>query len=423
MSRAVNRTAGAVTTVPGMPTASLTLHKYLPFAALYLLFNSVGLPMGLLYTTALAPLLYFWVIHAGSKRVLKPFLLLSFPFLVAQVSHGIASPLLYLRSYVLIGLVYVNAYAFYVALKNIKTLSRLFEQVTMLNFFLTVIAMLLRYTPGRELFWTDEINLNTGQHFSRLTLLVYEPSYLAMLLTPLLIFFLYRLILGPSLRRFGYFIMVAVPFVLSESYGGFAIVSAAVFLSLLAYFRELIKRRSVLISGVLLCVIVVLVLGTDNPISKRTAEIIAGKDSSTLSRTVFSYYLSFRIAALRSLWWGVGFGQSKVLGESIVATETIGFQTAVIPNAIAGTFAELGLIGVLLRLAIEIYLFFRTKVRSNCYRMAMFVAAFLFQFTGSYVTNIAEYVIWILAFTPTFPEMNIEFVKQSAKRMVAARHT
>jgi hypothetical protein len=318
----------------------------------------------------------------------------------------------------LVGLVYVSAYAFYRAIKETKALDRLFQQVTILNFGLTTIAILLRYTPAREWFWTDEINMSTGDHFSRLTLFVYEPSYLAMLLTPLLVFFLFRLIFRPNVQHLMYFFMVTTPFVLSQSFGGLAIVSVAVLLSLFSYIRELIKRPAVLLAGIVICLVIALTLTTDNAISKRTAQIVTGQDSSTLSRTVFSYYLSFRIASLRSLWWGVGFGQSKVLGESIIATEAIGFKTAVIPNAIAGTFAELGLMGVLLRLAIEVYLFFRTKVRSNCYRMAMFAAAFLFQFSGSYMTNIAEYVVWILAFTPTFPEMDIQVVKQNASRLL-----
>src|SRR5579871_622973 len=280
-----------------MPVSSLTFHKYLPWASLYLLFNSIGLPVGLLYTTALAPIFYLWLVHAGEKRVLLRFLLVSAPFIVAHGLIGIASPLLYLRSYVLVGLVYVSAYAFCRAIKETKTLDRLFQQVTILNFGLTTTAILLRYTPAREWFWTDEINMSTGDHFSRLTLFVYEPSYLAMLLTPLLVFFLFRLIFRPNLQHLMYFFMVATPFILSQSFGGLAIVSVAVLLSLFSYIRELIKRPTVLLAGIIICLVITLTLTTDNAISKRTAQIVTGQDSSTLSRTVFSYYLSFRIAS------------------------------------------------------------------------------------------------------------------------------
>ncbi|MGZ5135232.1 MAG: hypothetical protein ACXWCG_08785, partial [Flavitalea sp.] len=44
--------------------------------------------------------------------------------------------------------------------------------------------------------------------------------------------------------------------------------------------------------------------------------------------------------------------------------------------------------------------FFKTKVWSNYYRLSLFLFIFIYQFTGSYLTNIAEYVIWILAFHP-----------------------
>jgi hypothetical protein len=31
---------------------------------------------------------------------------------------------------------------------------------------------------------------------------------------------------------------------------------------------------------------------------------------------------------------------------------------------------------------------------------------FIYQFTGSFMTNIAEYVIWVLAYTPAFREFD-----------------
>ncbi|HET6766326.1 MAG TPA: hypothetical protein VFH08_02970, partial [Chitinophagaceae bacterium] len=69
-----------------------------------------------------------------------------------------------------------------------------------------------------------------------------------------------------------------------------------------------------------------------------------------------------------------------------------------IPCAMAETLAVFGIIGVCLRIGIQVFLFFRTKVYSNYYRLALFIFIFIYQFTGSYIMNIAEYAIWILAF-------------------------
>ncbi|MBC7536218.1 MAG: hypothetical protein H7258_11050, partial [Ferruginibacter sp.] len=54
------------------------------------------------------------------------------------------------------------------------------------------------------------------------------------------------------------------------------------------------------------------------------------------------------------------------------------------------------------------FLFFYTKVWTNYFRLLLFIFIFIYQFTGSFVTNIAEYVIWILAFTNVFVEFDVD---------------
>jgi hypothetical protein len=140
-----------------------------------------------------------------------------------------------------------------------------------------------------------------------------------------------------------------------------------------------------------------------NPISQRVSSVIAGDDSSTQSRTVFSFILANAIATSTSIWWGAGLGQAKLFDVSNLG---IGFTVSVIPNAVAGTFAEFGIIGVLVRFAVEFYLFFRTRVYRNSFRLAMFVVAFIMQLTGSNVMDVQEYLIMFFAFAPLFPALN-----------------
>ena len=72
-----------------------------------------------------------------------------------------------------------------------------------------------------------------------------------------------------------------------------------------------------------------------------------------------------------------------------------------IPCAVAETFAVFGFMGVCYKIRIgDVFLFFRTKVYTNYYRLAIFIFIFIYQFTGSYIMNIAEYAIWIMAFHP-----------------------
>jgi hypothetical protein len=78
-----------------------------------------------------------------------------------------------------------------------------------------------------------------------------------------------------------------------------------------------------------------------------------------------------------------------------------------IPNVTAETLTIFGFAGLLIRFAIEIGLFFYTKVWKNYYRLLLFLFMFVYQFGGSFITNVAEYVIWILAFTNVFKQFDV----------------
>jgi hypothetical protein len=52
-------------------------------------------------------------------------------------------------------------------------------------------------------------------------------------------------------------------------------------------------------------------------------------------------------------------------------------------------------------------------VWTNYYRLLLFLFVFIYQFTGSFITNVAEYVIWILAFTNTFHQFDVKAGKNT----------
>jgi hypothetical protein len=115
--------------------------------------------------------------------------------------------------------------------------------------------------------------------------------------------------------------------------------------------------------------------------------------------------MAYRIAAERSLVFGSGLGQIKELAPEIVQKyyNYWGELDVVrIPNAMAETLAIFGYAGVFLRIAISFYFFVHTRVLNNYYRTALFIFIFIYQFTGSYLTNMVEYVIWALAFSGKF---------------------
>ncbi|HET9430639.1 MAG TPA: hypothetical protein VFO70_05650, partial [Chitinophagaceae bacterium] len=72
----------------------------------------------------------------------------------------------------------------------------------------------------------------------------------------------------------------------------------------------------------------------------------------------------------------------------------------------AETLAIFGWVGFWIKLLVELALFYFTKVWTNYYRLLLFFFIFIYQFTGSFITNMAEYVIWILAFTNVFKQFD-----------------
>jgi len=109
-------------------------------------------------------------------------------------------------------------------------------------------------------------------------------------------------------------------------------------------------------------------------------------------------------------YWGVGIGQIKLAGADIIRSYYLYYSDEVvgIPNAAAETLAMFGWVGFLFRLSIEVFLFFYTKVWNNYYRLLLFLFMFIYQFTGSFITNAGEYVIWILAFTNVFKQFDVK---------------
>jgi hypothetical protein len=380
----------------------LHIQKYLPIAVLYFFLNSAGLPTGLFYTTILAPFFFFWLYRRRHRWITAKFLVCLSPFLLAHAINGIDSSFYYARSAVLLWTVCITVYAFCLVLLSFEGLERLFEQLIVLNFYATLAALALFFTKFRELLWGDSEIEGVGDVY-RLKLLTSEPSVYALLMLPLLIFTVLRLLQNPTKRNLLYVGLIGVPFLLCQSFGGLSISFAAMGVSVLIAFRNrLLERRTLL---VLLAIVglVALLIYVPNPISDRLSMVAAGEDSSTDSRTFSSFIVAYMVALPRSLWWGAGLGQAKL---SDVSDLGLAFTVGIIPNAVAGAFAELGIIGILIKFAMEFYLFFRTRVYRNSFRLAMFIAVFLIQLTGSYLMNVQEYLIWALAFGPFFPEMD-----------------
>lgn len=395
----------------------MRINKYFPFAFIYFFINSLALPFGLTYTAILSPLFYWWVITYRKREILLLFFVCLAPFFIIHLILGVE-----FKSYTISVLnftaVYIFCQAFYTFLKSCSDPEKIFRKLLVINFFLCIIAIPVYFTSYDKLVWMQNTLTEGVNNFSRLKLFTYEASYYATLFTPLFFFYLLQIILNQNkINSWLLLTMLFLPYLLSFSIGVIGSILIAAVVTYTLYFKTLTKKKGILNILMLTAVIsvsalvILLLIFPENSIFLRFENILSGHDTSGKGRTSDAFILANQILEKKSLAWGVGPGQIKILGADIVRSYylyDLDYNTIAIPNAAAETLTIFGWVGLCVRILIELLLFFYTKVWMNYYRLLLFLFIFLYQFTGSFITNIAEYVIWILAFTNAFPQFDVK---------------
>ena len=398
----------------------MKVDKYLLFALLFFFVNSLGLPMGLTYTAILSPLLYWWVLVTRKKDVLLPFFAVLAPFIILQLLSGVDT-----KSYVSSLLYYVTVYIFVQAaftfMVQVRDLESIFRKILIINFVFCLIAIPLYFTPFYDILWIQQFLTRGVDNFKRFKLFTYEASYYSTLFVPIFLFYFFRIILHQNRSNsWLLLLMIILPLALSFSLG----VITAIFLAGILTFaihpiRLFSKKRTVhlllLVGGsTLLVLIIMTVFFPDNAFFVRMGNILSGQDNSGRGRTTESFYLAARILDLKHHLWGIGPGQIKIIGSFIIKefyAYPNYFDAVAIPNAVAETWVVFGWAGLILRLGLEWFFFFRTRVWTSYYRLALFLFIFLYQFTGSFITNLAEYLIWVMAFVNVFPQFDATYAR------------
>lgn len=389
---------------------------HLAIALIYFFLNIVGLPFGLTYMALLAPFFYVWILLRRKTEILLPFLVFLIPFVIAHYGFVGVSVKEYMITVLNMTAIYVFAQAVYTWLKLDNDKERIFRIILFVNIFLCVVALLFYFLPQRDIFWIQQNLTKSITNFWRLKMFTYEASYYALVFTPVFLFFLVQYILClNSISSGRLLLMLFIPFVLSFSTGVISCLLGAGFLTFVFHFRSLVRKRRIvnayITGGVVLFVSIAMLFFffRDNVLFIRLQNIIDGKDTSAMGRTTNAFELAKRILDDGNALWGIGPGQLKLRGDDIIKSYYLYVDPApvAIPNAAAETLALFGWIGFSLRIGIEFLFFFITKPWKNYYRLILFFFIFLYQFTGSYITNPAEYVLWVFAFTPAFPAFNV----------------
>jgi hypothetical protein len=393
----------------------MKVNRYLLFALIYFFVNSLGLPPGLSYTALLSPLLYWWVLTTRKKEVLTPFMAVLAPFIILQLLSGVDSKS-YLTSLVYFITVYIFVQAAYTFLLKVKDMEAIFRKILIINFALCLIAIPLYFTPFYDILWIQQYLTEGVDSFKRLKLFTYEASYYSTLFVPIYFFYFFRIILRQNrANSWLILLMILLPLALSFSLGVLTAIVLATALTFAVHPIKLFskKRTLNLVSfagvGALLALLVMVLFFPNNALFTRLTNIFSGQDLSGKGRTTDSFYLADRILDMKHHLWGIGPGQIKILGSFIIREyyaypnyyDVIG-----IPNAVAETWVLFGWAGLFLRFGLEFFLFFHTRAWTNYYRLALFLFVFVYQFTGSFITSLAEYLIWLMVFVNVFPQFD-----------------
>jgi hypothetical protein len=377
----------------------------------------VALPFGLTYTALLGPFFYIWILLKRKKDVLLPFITILLPFVIGQVFLSEVEIRSYIFSFLNIIMIYFFCQAVYTFLKSQVDHEKIFRRLLVINCILCLLALVFYFTTYYDLFWIRQ-NLTKGvNQFLRLKMFTYEASYYAMLFVPLFFFFLLQYILKQNKIKSGMLLfMIFLPMALSFSVGVIGCLLISGLITFVIHFRRLAPKRRVVNSIITLaalsavCLFVLIFFFRDNPVFLRLINIFSGEDTSGQGRTQDAFILAMKILKEKNEYWGIGPGQLKVVGVETIRSYYMYYNTTSvsIPNAAAETLLVFGWVGFSLRLFIQLFLFFYTKVWTNYFRLTLFLFIFIYQFTGSFITNTAEYVIWILAFTNVFRQFDVK---------------
>jgi hypothetical protein len=362
-----------------------------------------------LYTSILAPVFLYWNLNPKTIKKLLLFLAVALPFVVVHLINGVEL-LYYFRSFALALSICIFLLAFQRFLYECRTLRTLYRVIILVNIVMVGIALISLAIPSwTQRFWYT--NAVTGKIITtRLKMLTYEPSYYSTLLAPIALYYYLKMMILklPDPKKTA--ILVTLPLLLSLSFG--VIIGVAIALGLTLFFgaRVFFVNKNLAVQiffgsfAALLLIGLAFLLFPDNVFILRLKNVFAGSDTSFNGRTSDSFYLAWSIAKTKSIWFGCGLGQTKVIGLDIFRNfyHFSGFtvDSVGIPNAAGDTLATLGLFGVIIRFGLQVIFFFKTRVAANYYRLSLFLFIFLYQFTGSFIMNTAEYVVWILAFSP-----------------------
>ena len=385
-----------------------SLKNYL-LSQVFFVFNTIGLTPPLAFTNFIALFGFKYCDNKKTGLLVILFWVIALFYFTFHFYYGVN------YEYYLIS----TGYYFLLYLKNNKSdMSKSFRYSTYSVIALFIVALLLNTTSFRDFFWKSHDFGITEFLFTRYKGTGYEPSHIALVITPLFLYYFLKTTLFFKVKNLALLIGLSIILYSTISFG---FLGAFIF-SLLIVLTMLFIRKK----GVNLYLFLTLILGGgvlvvfmlfENVFSERLIVILSGEDPSVNGRTWESFYLAYKCAAEKNVLTGIGPGQVKIIGEQVIrpyylAMDPIGYKVEnwpvlALPNAAAETLAIYGILGFCARIGLQIFLFFKMKVYKNYFNFFLFSFLFIYQLMGSFLTSTAEATLWVLCLIPIFSEFNI----------------
>lgn len=377
-------------------------------------FNRALLPFGLQYSLLLTPFFIYYLHEKGFLPKLTLPAIVIGGFSIAHLIIGVVLKDFMVSSILLIALLIFTA-TFYVFYQRTPHIDLIFKRLAQINLGLTLLAILALATNQLvDVFWYLRPFTAGYKVIPRLKLFELEASHYSLAILPLFSYYFWK-VLRDKWKNWTdllLFLSLVVSLLLSFSLGVIAVIGFSIVVVLLVKAFSFLKDKSMrntigLVS--LSCLLVLIGLYffyPDNPLFYRINNLFNGMDTSGRGRTYEAFEIAYKVLQVNNKYLGIGLGQFKIIGRDILIyfykySNTP--EVARLPNCMAETLVTYGFLGFTLKIIAQFILFFKMKVFQNVFQLTIFIAIFSYQFTGSFLFNGIEYVLWVMAF---FPKLN-----------------
>lgn len=398
-------------------------YEYIVFyAVVYFFFNSFLLPHGLLYTTLLTPVMIYYLFKIGKLRKLAFWGLLFLIPIPFQLATGVELKGYAISTIMILSVLTLLLTSYCIVSENEDTFEKVFKKVFIINsVFVAVAILIFPISPIRGLLWYDEILTKGLELIPRLKLFTYEASYYSLIIMPVFLYFILRVLMGLEKHSMLISLSIIASLLLSLSFGVIGALMIAFLVGVIVYWKRasVFLRRFVVLGSIsfLIIIVLILIIWPQNPIYFRVDNIFRGEDTSAMGRLIYSFMFAKDIILMYDPIFGIGPGQIKIIAHDMIVNhyEYHGDLAEIvrIPNSMAEVLAIYGIYGFAIKLFVEVYFFFRFKIARNLYSLILFLFIFLYQFTGSFISNAAEIVTWAFVFGLRFSEFEFSYENKS----------